>query len=269
MTMRLWHQSFTELDRLPAYRRAIEEHLEKVAAPGTEVVLHGMDPGTYETEYPGIDIRYAYLQHMHAQQIFEHAVQAERQGYDAFIINTMPDPGIQEARTLVDIPVVGYGFSAMHVATHLGQRFGIVCFIEPLAALYASNAARYGLSHLAGPVYPLGLTFHDVVAGYADPAPVVSAFTEVVRRLMSQGVDVVIPGEAPLSLLLQRAGVHRVDEVPVVDTLATSIKTAEMLVALSRSSGMRVTRRGYFFDKVPSARIDEVVRYYRGKSISG
>jgi allantoin racemase len=267
MAMRLWHQSFTQLDRLPGYKRAIEEHLKKVAAPDTEIVLHGMDDGTYETEYPGIDIRYSYVQYMHTLQIFEHAIQAERESYDGFLLNTMPDPGLQEARTLVDIPVVGYGFSAMHTAAYLGQRFGIVCFIEPLATLYAANARKYGFERSAGPVRPLGLTFHDVVAGYENPAPVVTAFTEVVRGLAREGVDVVIPGEAPLALLLQRAGVHRIDDVVVVDTLATSVKMAEMLVSLRRTSGMQVTRQGYLYDKAPQARVEELIRYYRGKSV--
>ena len=42
--MRLWHQSFAQLDKLPVYRAALEEHLKKVAAPGTEIVMHGMAP---------------------------------------------------------------------------------------------------------------------------------------------------------------------------------------------------------------------------------
>lgn len=263
--MRLWHQSFTQLDRLPGYKQALDEHLRRVAAPGTEIVLHGMDEGTYNTEYPGIDIRYSYVQYMHTLQILEHVIQAEREGYDGFLLNTMPDPGLQEARTLVDIPVVGYGFSAMHTAAYLGQRFGVVCFIEPLIPLYAANAHNYKLERSAGPVRPLGLSFHDVVAGYSDPAPVAAAFIEAVRGMAGDGVDVVIPGEAPLALLLQRAGIHRVDEIVVIDTLATTVKMAETLVSLRRTSGMRVTRQGYFYDKAPQARVAELIRYYRGK----
>jgi len=262
--MRFWYQSFTELGRLPAYARAIEAHVRRVAAPDTEIVLHGMDPGTYPTEYPGTDIRYVAIQHMHTLQILEHTVRAEREGYDAFVLSTMPDPGLQEARSLVDIPVVGYGFAAMHTACYLGQRFGVVCFIRELMPLYAANARAYGLEQMAGPVRHLGLSFNDVVKGYENPAPVVAAFQDAVRALAAEGVDVVIPGEAPLALLMQIAGVHRVDEVAVIDTLATTVKMAEMLVALRQSSAMTVTRRGYAFDRPPAARIDELMRFYRG-----
>ena len=59
MGRRIWHQSFTVLAKLEPYRAALEAHVSKVCRPDTEVVLHGMHPDTYQTEYPGIDIRYA------------------------------------------------------------------------------------------------------------------------------------------------------------------------------------------------------------------
>ena len=262
MTMRLWHQSFTELHRLPRYKAALGEHFRRIALPDTVIELHGMAPGTYPTEYPGTDIGFAAIQHLHTRQILAQALEAERQGFDAYLISTMPDPGLQEARSLVEIPVIGYGFTAMHVACFLGSRFGIVSFIDELAPLYAANAVRYGLTAQAGPVRPLGLGFSDVVRGYEKPEPVLAAFAEAVRALAAEGVDVVIPGEAPLALLLQRAGLHRVDEVPVVDTLGAGVKMAEALVALRRTSGMKATRRGYFFRRPPRERMEELLRFY-------
>jgi Asp/Glu/hydantoin racemase len=265
MAMRFWHQSYTQLDRVPGYGEGLEEHFRKVAGPGTEIVLHGMAPGTYNTDYPGVDISYPFIQHLHSLQILEHVLQAEAEGYDAFLLSTLPDPYLQIAQSLVDIPVVGFGFSAMHTACYLGRRFGIVCFIRELMPYYAENARKYGLGTLAGPVRHLGLTFHDVLEGFADPAPVIEAFTRAVRELAAEEVDVVIPGEAPLHLLLQRAGVQRVGDIPVVDGLATVVKTAEMLVGLRRSSGMRVTRQGYFYAPPPAGRIAELLRFYRGR----
>jgi Asp/Glu/hydantoin racemase len=267
MTMRFYHQSYTQFDKIPGYREGLEANFKRAAAPGTEVVLHGMDDGTYNTDYPGTDISFPYIQHLHSIQILEHVLQAEAEGYDAFLLSTLPDPYLEVARSVVDIPVVGFGFSSMHAACHLGRRFGIVCFIEGLMPYYADNARKYGLGSLAGPVAHLGLQFHDVLRGFEKPGPVVDAFTKAVRGLAAQGVDVVIPGEAPLHLLLQQAGIQRVDEIPVVDGLATTLKTAEMMVGLRRCSGMQVTRAGYFTAKPPRGRIDELLRFYRGNEI--
>ncbi len=268
MTIRLWHQSFTELDRLPGYKAALGEHFRSVAAEGTEVTLNGMDPGTYPSEYPGTDIAFAAIQQLHTRQMLEHAIEAERQGFDAYLLSTLPDPGLMEARTLVDIPVIGYGFAAMHIACFLGSRFGIVCFIDELAPLYAENALRYGFAAHSGGVRPLGLGFTEVVRGYERPEPVLSAFRDAVRALAAGGVDVVIPGEAPLALLLQRSRLQRVDEIPVIDTLGAGVKLAEALVGLRRSSGMEVTRQGYFYRRPPRRRFEELLRFYRASPSS-
>jgi Asp/Glu/hydantoin racemase len=264
--MRLWHQSFAQLDKLPAYRAGLEEHLKKVSAPGTEIVMHGMAPGTHTTMQPGKDIGYSYIQHLHSLQFLESVMQAEREGYDAYLLSTMPDPYLQIAQSLVDIPVVGFGFSSMHTASYLGRRFGIVTFIKELVPYYKENVRKYGLDQLGGPVRHLGLYFDDVQRGFSEPGPVVETFTRVVRTLVEEeGIDTVIPGEAPLGLLLQRSGVHRIDEVPVIDSLATTVKTAEMLVGLRRCSNMNVTRQGYFYARPSEGRIEEALRFYGRK----
>jgi allantoin racemase len=266
VTIRLWHQSFSQLDKLPVYREALQEHLNKVASPGTEVVLHGMAPGTHATAQPGRrDVTYPYFHFMHGLQFLDYVRQAEAEGYDGFLLSTFPDPGLQIAQSLVDIPVVGYGFSSMHTAAYLGRRFGIVSFLEPLLPYYAENVRLYGLERLGGPTELLGLSYDDVHRGYADPKAVIEAFSAAARRLMAQGVDVILAGEAPLGLLLQRAGVHRIDDAVVMDGLGTVLKTAEMLVGLRRSSDMRVTRRGFFHARPSDERIDEVLRFYGRK----
>jgi Asp/Glu/hydantoin racemase len=262
--MKLWHQSFAQLDKLPGYVAAIREHLDKVASPGTVIDMHGMLPGTHATMQPGKDIGYPYIQHMHSLQFLDSVRQAEREGYDAYLLSTIPDPYLQIAQSIVDIPVVGMGFSCMHTAAFLGRKFGIVTFIKEMPPLYQDNIRKYGLERLGGPVRHLGLYFDDVQAGFQDPAPVVEQFTRVVRTMIEEdGIDVVIPGELPLHLMLQRAGVQRIDETPVIDGLAVTVKAAEMLVGLRRTSGMTVTRQNYFYAKPADVRFDELKAFYR------
>jgi Asp/Glu/hydantoin racemase len=263
--MRLWHQSFAQLEKMPEYRSALEQHLKKVAAPGTEIDMHGMAPGSHTTMQPGRDIGYPYIQHLHSLQFLDTVRQAEQEGYDAYLLSTLPDPYLQLAQSLVDIPVVGFGFTSMHTASYLGRKFGIICFIKELVPYYAENVRKYGLEAIAGPVRHLGMQFDEVNRGYTDPTPVIEAFTRVVRELINEGVDTIIPGEAPLGMLLQRNGVQRIDEVPIIDGLATTVKTAEMLVGLHHCSQMRVTRQGYFYARPPEGRVEELLRFYGRK----
>ncbi len=264
--MRLWHQSFTVLDNVPAYRAVLEHELRRLAAPGTEVVLHGMDPDTYRSAYPGEDIRYVHVQALHAQQILRNVRQAERQGYDGFMISTLPDAGLIEARTLVDIPVVGYGQSSMQVAAMSGYRFGIICMIRELAPLYSENVRRYGLGGQFVGAHWLGMEFAEVSRGYDEPGPVLAAFEAKVRELLSLGLEVVIPGEAVLNAVIQKAGLRRIGDVPIVDGLAATLKNAEMMAQLQRLTGLSHARVSYFSKRPPAGRLEELDRAYFGRS---
>jgi Asp/Glu/hydantoin racemase len=268
--MRIWHHSFTVLENLPPYAAALRAHFARVAAPGTEVVMHGMHPRTYQTEYPGNDIQFAYLQTLHSQQFVLGAIAAEEQGFDAFALTTLPEPSLQEIRSLVDIPVIGYGESAMLAATMLGQRIGALLFIRGMAGTVERNVARMGLSSRFVGAEAVSFGFNDVLAAYAgDPAPLIERFRADARALIARGADVIIPGEAPLCLLLAKGGVNEVDGVPVVDALAATVKTAEMMAGLRRVTGVSPCRRGYFQAMPPRARVKELLAFYGLDQVPG
>jgi allantoin racemase len=263
MSMRIWHQSFTVLSDLPAYADALERHAKKVLRPETELVLHGQLAGTYPANYPGDDIGYGYLYAMHGNQWVAAARAAERDGFDAYAMCTLPNPMLREVRAMVDIPAVGLGETAFHLATMYGQRFGILLFIDRMIPLYREQMLGYGLSDRCAAIRASGLTFQDVLAGYARPEPVIERFQQAARGMIrDDGADVIIPGEVPLSLLLATNGVSRVDDVPVIDTFAATLKMAELMVDLHRATGIRHSRHG-FFNSVPGRdRVDQVAHFY-------
>lgn len=114
------HVVQAELAAAAHYARTIGAHVRRVAARGAEIVLHGMDPGTYPTGYPGPDIRYLAIPHMHTLQFLEHAVRAERDGYDGFRLSTMPQPGLRNCAASWIPGGRLCGFAAMHTACYLG-----------------------------------------------------------------------------------------------------------------------------------------------------
>lgn len=261
--MQIWHQSFTVLQDLPAYEKALRQHLKKIARPGTEIVLHGQRPGTYPADYPGDDLAYSYFYWVHGNQWIANALKAQAQGFDAYAMCTMPNPMIREIRTLVDIPVTGYGESAAHVACLLGQRFGVMTFIQQLVPLYKERIHQYGLDARCAGVAHTGFGFRDVLAGYADPQPLIERFKTAARAMIRDtGADVIIGGSMPLSVLLATNGVTRVDDVPVVDGLAATIKMAEMMVDLRKSSGLTASRHGWFNAAPSPKRVQDVMKFY-------
>jgi len=262
MAMRIWHQSFTVLEKLPAYADARDRHFRRIARADTEVVLHGMHPDTYRTNYPGNDIQYSYFQTLHSQQFVLAAIEAENQGFDAVAIATLPEPSIEDIRAIVTLPVVGYCQSAMLASALVSRRCGVLLFIREMAPVIGRNVQRMGAADQFVGAYDVGFTFNDVLAAYDQPAPLLQRFRDAARGLIARGAEAIIPGEAPLCVLLAQQGVTEVDGVPVVDALSATIKMAEVAVDLRRTTGLAPPRTGYFTAQPPRERVRELLDFY-------
>lgn len=262
MAIRIWHQSFTVLSDLAAYDAALKEHFRRVARPDTVIDMHGMREGTYRTNYPGNDIKYVGLQFLHSIQFMQAAVLAERQGYDAYALSTLPEPSLREIRALVDIPVVGYGECAARAAVDNGRKFGALVFIPELAELYRDNVCRHGLGCRLVGANDVGFRFADVLAGFDTPGPLIDRFRVAARLLIARGAEAIVPGEAPLNVLLAMNGVTQVDGVEVVDSLGAWVRAAEVAVD-ARRSGTFSNGIGYFGAIPDRDRRDEILDFYQ------
>lgn len=260
--MRIWHQSFTVLDDVPHYRDALARHLRSEARPDTTIDLHGMKPGTYPSDYPGTHIGYAYLAGLHREQFVAAALQAEDEGYDAFLIATLPDTAYEEIRTVVDIPVVTFGQTSVLSAAALGDRIGVVNFIAALEPQLRRNLRNYRLDPLVGPIVQVEAEFHDVMAAYGSPEGLVGAFERAARSAIADGANVIIPGEGPLNVFLADQSISRVDDVPVLDSLGTCVRVAEQRAEQYAATGLRPSRVGFYGARPPRPLIDAARGFY-------
>ncbi|HET6187954.1 MAG TPA: aspartate/glutamate racemase family protein [Trebonia sp.] len=258
--MRIWHQSVSILQNMGGYPAFIEQHLKKVAREDVEVVLHGIEPGTYTSMNPRDHVGYIYIQNVNKEQFIRNAMRAEREGYDAFFIATIPDIGFEEIRTLVDIPVVGFGQSSFLAAAMLGRKVGVVNFNVRAAEQITRNCVLYGLDHLLGPFVTMDFQLTDILQAYQNPEPLKEAFTLAVKEAVAQGAEVIIPGAGPLNVLLAELGVSRVEDVPVIDSMGVGVKFCEMRADLYKSSGLKPSRQGLYNAQPPA----ELVSHMRG-----
>jgi Asp/Glu/hydantoin racemase len=251
---RIWYQSLFDAGRLPAYFSGLKKRARKLAREGMEVDFHAMPDGIYGKNTPAGVVSYPYLASLHNQVILDNALRAEREGFDVFAIGSVQDPALEEARSLVDIPVVGYGEAAMHFACLLGNRFAFVAFGARFDEMLDLRVKRLGFAERALPTALMDASFGDVGKGLSDSAALVKQFTSTARKLIAQGAQVLIPGQLYLSEAIARAGLSRIDEVPVLDGLAATLKMAEAMADLKRF-GISVTRRGYAHARPPAALI--------------
>jgi len=265
VSIRIWHQSFTTLARVPEYDEKLRKHIARIVRPGTEVVVHGTHAGTHgkkPTDGPSTDVGYAYFQALHMHQFAYAAILAEEQGFDAYALTTLPEPGLREIRSLVSIPVVAYGESAMLTACQLGLKFGVLLFIKEMIPQIEMNVRNHGLESRCAGIRHVGFSSAEVIPKAGLPPKIMDIFHERARQLIADGADVIIPGEAPLSVHLANAGINRVDDVPILDGVAATLKSAELMVDLQRQFGVTRSTRGYYQAQPPRDRVKELVKLY-------
>ncbi len=265
--MRIWYQSLVDGGRMPSYFDGLAARARKVARAGVDVHFASMPEGTYGKHVPADVVIYPYLMSLHIQFILDNALRAEAEGYDVFAVGSVQDPGLEEARALLDIPVVGYGEAAMHFACTLASRFVVVAFQAGFDQMMDLRVKRLGLAERALPTVLMEATFNEVGQAQSDPARLVERFSETARQAIRQGAEAIIPGQLYLSEAVARAGVTRIDEVPIMDALACTLKMAEAMADL-KALGIGVTRRGYTHARPPRDMVEHVRGLHKRPPIS-
>ena len=74
------------------------------------------------------------------------AVEAEKAGANAIIIDCMGDPGLNACREAVSALVLGPCQASMHMAALLGHRFSFITVLDRLRPMIAHLVAGYGLT---------------------------------------------------------------------------------------------------------------------------
>ncbi|TNM60144.1 aspartate/glutamate racemase family protein [Aliirhizobium smilacinae] len=243
MSLKFWHQSVNELSRIEAYKRGIEAHAGAFLGAEAEVHVHGMPEGTYGTQSPSDALGNAYLYHRVLSPIVEQAVEAERQGYDAFVIGSFSEPYLREMRTAVDIPVVSLTEAALLTGCALGGQIGLISNAPNVAFMTRLSVAKHHLEARVLDVTALspGMDEYQLIAARDEPSALIEAFKTEARVLIGRGAEVIVPAEGVMAEILAREGLKTIDGATVIDVFAAAWSQALGLVRM-RKAGMGTSR---------------------------
>lgn len=157
------------------------------------------------------------------------AALAEHRGaYDAAVIACFGDPGLDAAKELVDVPVLGISEAAFHAACMLGRRFGVVSFTAALRPMFEECLAHHGLTaRCAG--FRMGPAFSG------DPGTVAEERLELLAGLCAEsveqdGAEAIILAGGPLAGLAPLLQPHIA--VPLIDGTQAAVRLAEAMAGL-------------------------------------
>lgn len=251
---RIWYQSFVHPTEQAPYIDRLQAFLDRAAAPGIRFEVHGLDPPDRHF-HPLTEFRCA-------AQTIRNALEAERSGYDAFVIGHFQEPGLLQIRGAVDIPVVGLGEASLLAALSMGGRLGLItidpCFID----WHERQVTAHGFDQRVAGVRALQMDLPGFMRAFTEEASyakVRADFVEQVRPLIAAGAEVIIPAGGLPMLLFARECPFIVDGALVLNGIAVAVKAAEMALALRELTGSVVSRRGTYA-KASAACIDEYLR---------
>lgn len=211
----------------------ILEEFAKVARPGTEISNVFLTTGPASVEC-------AYDEVVASPDVVAKVRQAEKDGMDAVVINCFGDPGLDAAREVVSIPVVGPCEASMHVAATLGHKFSVITILQSLIPELEFHAQKYGVGSKFASARSIELPVLDLEEGRE----------EFVDRAVDKAVEAIEDDEAHVIVLgcTGLAGLDREIEeilrekgyaVPVLDPAGTALKIAEALVDLKLAHSKR------------------------------
>jgi len=200
--------------------RAIARELLAVKRPDTELDVVNPQEGPEAIES-------AYDESRAVPEMLRLVQRAPEQGYDAVVVACFSDPGLDAARELVEIPVVGIQEASMYLAAMLGSSFGVLTTLERRVPARRHYAASLGLGEklVATPV--LNIPVAETVGSLDRMKEVALAKS---REALEKGAEVLILGCAGLGDWAPE--LQRQVGVPVINPNAAGLKMAELLVDL-------------------------------------
>ena len=184
---------------------------------------------------PSIDGYYDELLGGHAVVT---ALQEQEEPFDAVVIACFGDPGLEAARELVDVPVVGIAEASFIAAGVLGRKFSVLTTLDRGMPPIEDTVRRHGFSERCASVRATGLT---VLEADSDVERAASSLEQEGRLAIEQdGADVLCLGCGAMVEVRQR--LEQRLGVPIVEGPPAAVMLAEGLVRC----GLRTSKaRGY------------------------
>jgi len=243
------------------YHPVLRRIVDKVKDINTTIEIHGI------TKIGGVTDQYRYLEYLETGEVLENVQRAQDEGFDAFLIGNIADPGIRECREIATIPVLGLCESAMHLACMMGANFSLVTLNEKFTARIVENVDRAGLRSRLNGVARLKMDrILDLKEGFTNPQArqqIIEEFLKCAGTLVEAGAEVVIPAGGVAMALLADAEVNNAGKgTPILNGITSLVKMGEMAVQMNRlMGGAFVSKR--LSNAPPSlSQLDEIRRYY-------
>jgi Asp/Glu/hydantoin racemase len=237
----IWFQGATDRVAHSAYIGRLEPFLRRIVAPEFDIQFNTVTPPATTT--------HAITEFRMARAFIRNAVRAEREGFDVVAITHFQDAGLAEAKSAVEIPVLGLGETTLMHACTLGRKLGLVTINPSFIPWHEDQVIRYGLQQRVVGVRAVNARIDDFMDAFEHAVAYEALrqkFEHEAQILLDAGADVIVPsGGLPMLLFGGEFGA-RIGGAPILNGLAVIAKAAESAVKLKELTGIAVSRRSNY-----------------------
>jgi allantoin racemase len=217
-----------------------EAYARSVCSPGTTVVLRLVE---ISAPLPADFSRFS----LYPAGILQRVKEAEKEGFDAVLIDCFTDSGLEAAKIAVNIPVVAPAESSLHISCLLADKFGWIIPMDEGIPFHWRQVKNYGMADRVTSIKGLNLSLLEIHRKKDDAE---TKLIKLAQELLDSGAQLISIG---CTGILPALGIGSAMElskkigVPVIDPLAIALKTAETLVSLNlRQSSLAYPKTARF-----------------------
>ena len=194
-------------------------------------------------------------------EILENVHRAIDEGFEAFLIGNIGNPGLREAREIAEFPVLGLGETSINVMRTMGESFGLITINEKyrprlLDVVRDADAER----RLAG-VYPMDFPrifdLEEACREEVNRIEMIRRFQAAGTAASTDGAEVLLAAGGVVMALLADSGIDQTEDgTPVLNGIAALVKQGEAAVRLARQMNGPYTSKRLSHAAPPEGDID-------------
>ncbi len=199
----------------------LPEKLRKSVNKGTEIDIVQFENGPESIRSASDVVRVVPF-------VMRESLRAERGRYNAVVVSSLVDPGLDSARELCEIPVIGLGESSMLLACMLGMRFSIILYDGRVQQLLEKNVRKIGLEKRFLSIRSMG----KKAKRKWSKQDFEKLFHEI-EKAVEEGAEAIIVDEAAAFKINQ--SVRKNVKVPILNPLSVALRLAEVFYSINLS----------------------------------
>ena len=211
--------------------RKIEKSAKSAALATTEIIIFPSQDGPESIES-------AFDEAIASAALLDIVLAGEREGVDAHIIACFGDPGLDAAREVSSVPVIGIANAAFQLASQVSYKFGIVTTMTRTLPASKHLLANYGYEHSCSGVRATDIPVLNLENLSDETYLLLKQTCE--SSINIDGAEAIVLGCAGMSDLAERLSLEL--ETPVVDGVSAAVKLAESLHQL----GLKTCKTGQY-----------------------